>query len=163
MREALDIRSFESSVAERISKVLWIITRTSVRLEDRTCDRILVRGLESEIDLGTTPSIEIVAHEVDHQRVDLKVDVSAPCYARLSYAYFPFLEVTVDGKPVEVLETAGCFIALKLEPGEREIALQARLSPLRRGLLWIGLAASLGMGALVVREKYRKFKRPLPS
>ena len=163
MREALDIRSFESSVAERISKVLWIITRTSVRLEDRTCDRILVRGLESEIDLGTTPSIEIVAHEVDHQRVDLKVDVSAPCYARLSYAYFPFLEVTVDGKPVEVLETAGCFIALKLEPGEREIALQARLSPLRRGLLWIALAASLGMGALVVREKYRKFKRPLPS
>ncbi len=139
---------------EAMARALEIIARTGVQrpLGSLACERILVRDLEGQRDLGTTPEARVVSHVVRRQEVEMKVEVSADCYARLAYAYFPYLRVSVDGKPVRPLQTAGRFMALPLEAGVHEIAIEARLSPLRRGLLALSAVSLVMALALVVRE-----------
>ena len=139
---------------EAIARALEIIARTGVHrpLGSLSCERILVRDMEGEQDLGTTPEARVVSHVVRRQDVEMKVEVSADCYARLAYAYYPYLRVTIDGKPVRPLQTAGRFMALPLEAGEHVIAIEARLSPLRRGLLALAAVSLVLALALVVRE-----------
>ena len=133
--------------------MLGIILRTGLQPgSGLACERILIRGLEGERDLGTTPTARVLAHRVDHQQVEMRVAVSARCHARLAYGYFPYLQVTVDGSPVEPMETAGRFMAVPLEAGEHDIAIRARLSPLRKGLLLLAGVCLAGALALVLRE-----------
>ena len=88
-------------------------------------------------------------HKAWNQRVAMCVYVSEPCFARLAYAYYPHLDVTVNGKPAVPLQTAGRFIALRLDAGEHRIVLEPRLSPLRRWLLIVDVGLLIA-GALVV-------------
>ena len=145
---------FGEDLEDRVARMLWIIQRTGVHPGGgRSCERILVRGVEGERDLGTTPTAQVLAHRVDHQQVEMRVAVSATCHARLAYGYWPYLQVTVDGTPVQPMETAGRFMAIPLEAGEHDIAIRARLSPLRKGLVLLSgvcLAAAL---ALVIRSE----------
>ena len=147
--------NLDSLSAHAISRVCWIIGEMGIRPNDNACERIFVRDQEGS-DLGTGPTAQVLAHVVRHQRVEMKVSISETCYARLSYAYFPYLQITVDGMPVQPLETAGRFIALPLEAGEHDIVIQARLSPLRRGLIGFGVVMLLGTLALVFMEHKRK-------
>ncbi|MDE2698586.1 MAG: hypothetical protein OXI23_06940, partial [Gemmatimonadota bacterium] len=126
-----------------------------IRPQNNSCENIFIRDREGS-DLGTEPTAQVLAHVVRHQRVEMKVATSEACYARLSYAYFPYLHITVDGTPVEPLETAGRFIALPLEAGEHDIVIQARLSPLRRGLIGFSGVMLLVALALVFIEQKRK-------
>ena len=136
------------------ARALEIIARTGLQrpLGSLACERILVRDVEGQRDLGTTPTARVVSHVVRRQEVEMKVEVSADCYARLAYAYFPYLRVSVDGKQVRPLQTAGRFIALPLDAGEHDLVIEARLSPLRRGLLALAAVSLVVALALVFRE-----------
>ncbi len=147
--------NLDSLSARAISRVFWIIGEMGIRPHDNTCERIFIRNREGS-DLGTEPTAQVLAHVVRHQQVQMKVAISQACYARLSYAYFPYLQITVDGTPVEPLETAGRFIALPLEAGEHDIVIQARLSPLRRGLIGFSGVMLLVALALAFMEHKRK-------
>ena len=140
---------------EAIHRALEIIARTGLHrpLGSLACDRILVREVEGVRDLGTTPTARVVSHVVRHQEVEMNVEVSADCYARLAYAYYPYLQVTIDGKPVRPLQTAGRFMALPLEAGEHVITIKAGLSPLRRGLLVLAAVSLVVALVLVFREQ----------
>ena len=145
----------DSLSTRSISQVLWIIGKMGTRPQNNSCEHIFIRGQEGS-DLGTEPTAQVLAHVVRHQQVQMKVAISEACYARLSYAYFSYLQITVDGTPVEPLETAGRFIALPLDAGEHDIVIQARLSPLRRGLIGFSAVMLLGALALVFVEQKRK-------
>ncbi len=147
--------NLDSLSARAISRVFWIIGEMGIRPQENACERIFIRNREGS-DLGTGPTAQVLAHVVRHQRVEMKVSISETCYARLAYAYFPYLQITVDGTPVEPLETAGRFIALPLEAGEHDIVIQAQLSPLRRGLIGFSVVMLLGILALVFMEHKRK-------
>ncbi len=147
--------NLDSLSARSISQVFWIIGEMGIRPHENACERIFIRDKE-ENDLGTEPTAQVLAHVVRHQQVQMKVAISEACYARLSYAYFPYLQITVDGTPVEPLETAGRFIALPLEAGEHDIVIQARLSPLRRGLIGFSVVMLLGTLALAFMEHKQK-------
>ena len=147
--------NLDSLSARSISQVFWIIGEMGIRPHENACERIFIRDKE-ENDLGTKPTAQVLAHVVRHQQVQMKVAISEACYARLSYAYFPYLQITVDGTPVQPLETAGRFIALPLEAGEHDIVIQARLSPLRRGLIGFSVVMLLGTLALAFMEHKQK-------
>ena len=147
--------NLDSLSARAISQVFWIIGEMGIRPHDNTCERIFIRDREGS-DLGTEPTAQVLAHVVRHQQVQMKVAISEACYARLAYAYFPYLQITVNGTPVVPLETAGRFIALPLEAGEHDIVIQARLSPLRRGLIGFAVVMLLGTLGLVFMEQKRK-------
>ena len=158
---------FGEGLDDPVAQALWIIVQMGLHQpigDTLSCERILVRGKEDESDLGTRPKAQVLSHRVDHQQVEMRVAISARCYARLSYAYFPYLQVTVDGMPVQPMQTAGRFIALPLEAGERDIVLKAQLSPLRRGLLVLSGILFVGALALVLREhKHLKKKTAQPG
>jgi len=116
-------------------------------------ERILVRDIPRTLDLGAQPLIEVLDHRVYGQRVSLQVRTDRPSFARLAYAYFPFLEITVDGQPTPFMQTAGRFIALELDAGEHTIEIKARISPLRRNLLIFSVALLLGAAFLIRRER----------
>ena len=100
--------------------------------------------------------MEVLEHRVWNQRVELRIRTSSACFARLSYAYYPYLRVTVNGREVAPLRTAGRFIALRLSGGEHQIVLEPVLSPLRRGLLILNLVLLAAAAFVWVRMQRRK-------
>ena len=134
---------------------LFLVANARVDLNSRACDRIFVVDAEGK-ELDTNPAAEVLEHTVRMQRVDLKLRVSEACFARLAYSYFPHLRVTVDGREVAPLRTAGGFMAVQLEAGEHDLVLEAELSPLRRGLLAVNLLYLAATAFLFVDNRRRK-------
>ena len=134
---------------------LFLVANARVDPNSRACDRIFVLDAEGQ-KLGTNPEVEVLEHTVRTQRVDLKLRVSEACFARLAYSWFPHLRVTVDGREVAPLRTAGGFMAVQLEAGEHHLVLEAELSPLRRGLLAVNLLYMAATVVLFVDNRRRK-------
>lgn len=136
----------------------WIIRETGVDLPNRTCEQIWLaaqgdaEGTEFPMQVVGTAQVEVLAHRVWPQRVELRVQTASPCFIRLAYSYYPSLSVSVDGELVEPWETADRFIALPVSPGVHDIALQASLSPLRRGLAILSLCALAAIGGFRVAQ-----------
>ena len=136
--------------------LMKLVKAMGVNHVKNTCDQILLAGYTGGEDLGTSPSVEVVEHRVWNQRVEMVIRTSSPCFARLAYAYYPYLSVTVNGNMVVPYETAGRFIAVRLGEGEHRIVLKPVLSPLRRGLLTLNIvlvAACLGYFGWRVRHR----------
>jgi hypothetical protein len=118
-----------------------------------TCRQVLLRAQTKPLDLGTSPEVEVLSHRVWNQRVELQVRTSDACFARLAYAYYPYLRVVVDGKIAQTLETADRFIALRLDRGEHLIVLEPFLSPMRRALLALDIVLLAAAGLVLIRRR----------
>jgi hypothetical protein len=129
-----------------------------------SCERFLLLDYSGEDDLGGDPAVRVLEHRVWNEKVRMRVQTSSRCFARLSYAFYPFLEVTVDGREVAPLQTADRFIVVPLEAGTHDIELAARLSPLRQALLGLDIALLIGLGLLAAfeRGRVRRWWRQLP-
>ena len=135
--------------------LVWLARNMKVNFDESTCERIFLMGSKRDEDLGTAPAVDVLSHIVSNQRVEMRVRVSDASFARLPYAYYPHLSVTVNGTEVPFMQTATRFIALRLEAGIQEIVVEPRLSPLRRVLLWVDLVLVAG-GALVIWRSLRR-------
>ena len=133
----------------------FLVLSMGIDPQTLVCEQIYVVGADGRW-LGTNPEVEVLEHTVRMQRVDLKLRVTEACFARLAYSYFPHLRVTVDGREVVPLRTAGGFMAVQLEAGEHDLTLEAELSPLRRGLLAINLACLAATAYLFIGNRRRK-------
>ena len=138
-----------------VARVGTLIEAMELDLDAGRLGRVLLTDFGPEVDLGTWPRATVLQHKVWNQRVEMRVKVSADCFARLAYAHYPYLSVRVNGTEVTPYVTAGRFIALRLNAGEHEIVLEPFLSPLRRGLLALDIGL-LALGAfLCYRERMR--------
>ena len=154
----MDSQEFDAGFTETVIDSyhpLFLVANTRVDPQTRVCERIYVLDAEGR-ELGTNPAVEVLEHTVRMQRVDLKLRVSEACFARLAYSYFPHLRLTVDGREVAPLRTAGGFMAVHLEAGEHDLTLEAELSPLRRGLLAVNLLYLGATAYLFVSNRRRK-------
>ena len=133
--------------------VVWLVQRSGVDLASKTCQRIFLLDYRGEQDLGTDPAVEVREHRVWNAKVELRVHVSAACFARLAYSYFPYLRVTVDGEEVTPMQTAGHFMAIPLAAGEHRIVITPYLSPLRRGLLALDMLVLCGAIWIWAKER----------
>ena len=125
-------------------RAYWLVQAMEIDLPSRRCARIfLADEVEPPAPVDPDAEVELLGHRVWHERAELRLHVSKPCFVRLAYAHYPHLLVSVDGTAVEPLMTAGRFIALRLDSGEHVIRIEAQLSPLRRGLLALAVALSL--------------------
>ena len=98
----------------------------------------------AELGAGTTPlTLDIKDFKVDIAHVALRYHASVDAFAQLSFSYFPFLDLRIDGLAVPFSRSAFNFIVLTLPAGEHLITLDARASPLRRKAFLITLAATL--------------------
>ncbi len=137
---------------------LWTIRAMEVHPTENSCEVIYLRGATMARAFEEGAQATVITHEVWNERVSLQVRVSAACFARLAYSYYPFLEVRVDGEPVEAWQTAGGFIALELAGGDHQIELLPRLSPWRRGMLLLA-GILLLVGGILCWYEQRRFSR----
>ena len=152
IQQNITLKGEELERIEKVFPISWIIDKMEVE-NNNTCKQILLRGDTPERDMGTSPRVDLLSHQVWNQRVEMRVRISAPCFARLAYSFSPHLRVRVDDQVVHPFETAGRFIALPLDPGEHLIVLEPHLSPLRRGLLLLDLLL-IGLSAWIwIRER----------
>ena len=143
-----------SGVQDPEARVLSLIQTMGVNSDAGTCRQVVVADTPFHQDLGGSPSAQVLSHRVWNQRVQLRLRVTGPCFARLSYSHYPYLRVTVDGQEVEAMVTAGRFIAVRLDAGEHTIRLEPLLSPLRRLLLGLDIVL-LAAGAVVLIHQRR--------
>jgi hypothetical protein len=120
---------------DRVAHLKHVIDNMKINVRNHTSQRIFVANDEVAEHLGTEQQLEVISHQVWNQRVLLNVRVTAPCFARLAYALYPYLGVYVNGERVQPIRTAGDFLAVKLDAGVHEIELRPHLSPLRQFLL----------------------------
>ena len=138
-----------------------LLQAMDVDIRNRTCRQILLADANAAEDLGTSPRVEVLAHRVWNQRVELVVHSSAACFARLAYTAYPYQRVTVNGRDARAYTTAGHFVALKLGPGESRIVLEPRLSPLRFSLLIVDVMLLLAAVAVLIGPRF--VRRTSPS
>jgi len=134
-------------------RTAWLVRHTGVDLPPRSCERIWLLEEKTKRELEVVPTVELLVHRVQLQRVELQLRLSAPGFARLAYAWYPHLQVEVDGQQVIPWKTAGHYIALPLEAGDHRILLEPHLSPLRRSLLLFNLILLILSGWLLWRRR----------
>jgi hypothetical protein len=121
--------------ARQMVAVIWAAETMQADPANRTCQSLPLLEWQGPEYLGALPQVELLEHRVWDQRAELRLRLDAPAYARLAYAYYPYLAVEVDGQRVAPFQTVDHFIALKLDAGEHKVVLTPYLSPLRRALL----------------------------
>lgn len=149
-------RVFQGGVDEdRVARFERMVADMQVNVRSHTSQNILLNRGERAEHLGTAPQLELISHQVWNQRVLMQVRVTEPCFARLSYAHYPYLGVYVNGESITPLNTADDFIAMKLDAGVHEIELLPHLSPLRRFFLGVDIMILVGAGVLWWRRRKR--------
>ena len=133
-----------------LSDFVKLLQSMDVDIKNHTCEQILVTDEHATEDLGTSSRVEVLAHRLWNQRVELVVRTSAACFARLAYTAYPHQRITVNGGEVRPYTTAGRFVALKLGPGESRIVLEPTLSPLRFTLLIVDVVLLLAAAVILV-------------
>ena len=146
----MDEREARRMQSLALSDFVKLLQSMDVDIKNRTCEQILVTDEHAKEDLGTSPRVEVLAHRLWNQRVELVVRTSAACFARLAYTAYPHQRITVNGGEVRPYTTAGRFVALKLGPGESRIVLEPTLSPLRFSLLIVDVVLLLAAAVILV-------------
>jgi hypothetical protein len=112
------------------------------------------------MDSGPAPvpvAVRVLNHKLQPQSVSLTYDLSAPGYIQLSYGYYPYLNVYLDGEPVSATESVFGLIVFRSPAGQHTVDLKPYLSPLRQVLLagagaWLIVAAIIWMKSSGTRQ-----------
>ena len=158
---ALNSRGLDPEFAQLLVEAydtLFLLSNSGVDVAGSTCKRIFASDARAR-RLGTRPQLQLLEHTVSTQRVELRAHVSEPCFARLAYAYYPFLRLSVDGVETEFVRTAGGFMAIEMSAGEHEISIEPYLSPIRRGFLVFDLLYLAVTAGMFVRPQHIRHLR----
>ena len=97
---------------------------------------------------GSALTARVGEHLMESQYVRMDYELSSPAYLQLSYSYYPYLRVILDGAEVETFPTAFGLIGLQSPAGGHTLEIVPYLSPFRRAVLVINLAALLLLAVL---------------
>ena len=75
--------------------------------------------------------VDVVEHYMESQYVRIEYNMSTPAYLQLSYSYYPYLRVLIDGKPVKTFATSFGLLGLESPAGAHIIEIVPYLSDLR--------------------------------
>ncbi len=75
--------------------------------------------------------VDVVDHHMESQYVRIEYSMSTPAYLQLSYSYYPYLRVLIDGKPVKTFATSFGLLGLESPAGVHTIEIVPYLSDLR--------------------------------
>jgi hypothetical protein len=134
-----------------------IIDAMNISIGDNNAGVIFVRDADNAvIGSESKPTVRVVNFEASPTSVAMVVESSADAFARLSYSYFPWVDVYVNGQKAEVYQTEFSFMAIKLGKGESTIELRSSLSSSQKlfGIISI-LAAVLVIALLLIRPAGR--------
>ena len=88
-------------------------------------------------------AIDIKNHVMKAQHVSIDYYLSSTAYVQLSYAYYPYLHVMIDGEQTEKFPTAFGLIGIVAPKGVHTIEIVPYLSPLRQVTIFVSVATFL--------------------
>ncbi len=97
---------------------------------------------------GSVLTASVSNHSMESQYVRMDYELSSTAYLQLSYSYYPYLRVKIDGAEVETFPTAFGLIGLQSPSGGHTLEIIPYLSPLRRVVIAINMAALLLLAVL---------------
>ncbi len=135
-----------SSIHTRTAQLSGLVSAMDIDIERGSSRQIFVLDAKDAAHLAANPQVSVQKHVVRNEAVELHISMSDSGFVRLSYAYFPGLRVTVNGREVNPIVTQFNFMALPIGAGSHTISIEPRLSRLRTILLLLGcLSVALGM------------------
>lgn len=108
--------------------------------------------------------LTVIEHKVKTNKVTIVAEATAYGYAQLSYAYYPWMEVRVDGKKTEVYKSAFKLMVIKLSEGRHTIEITPKLTPLRKTTTAVSLITLAAVtAALLPLQRIFKRNRKTPE
>ena len=101
---------------------------------------------------GSNIKSHVSDHVIESQYVRIDYSLSSTAYLQLSYSYYPYLRVMIDGVEVSKFPTAFGLIGIVAPEGSHVIEIEPYLSPLRRVTYVISVATFLLLGLLYIRS-----------
>jgi hypothetical protein len=132
MRLPFENREIDSAAVDAIVMRMNISGNTAALLP-------LKEGSNESLGNGTLV-LKINSVKTELTKVSLEVELNMPAYLMLAYAYYPWLEVKMDGTSAKYSRTAFNTIAIKAGEGTHHIEITGHPSPLRRNLFYIAIA-----------------------
>ena len=104
---------------------------------------VLGRAAATLGDGAAAPLLDIEEFKVDIDHASIGYRAAAASFAQLSFSYFPYLDVRLDGQPLAFSRSAFNLLVVELPAGRHVVSIEARVSPLRRTAFLITLAATV--------------------
>lgn len=106
-------------------------------------------------------SPKLLEYHLDSQRFLIRFTAEAAGYVRVPFAYYPFLNVRLNGEKAEFYQTVMNFIVLEIPaPGEYTLEMLPSVSPARKSGLIISLIAltAIVSGVVYLKKRDARFK-----
>jgi hypothetical protein len=114
-----------------------------------------VSRLKSNGPSEQKPEFVITETSELHSSFRMKYRSSSDGYVNLSYSYFPWNHVEIDGTRIPAIRSAFNFIVVPVPKGEHTLTLKAGISDLREVLLYVAIGSTLVLAAGLIMMKLR--------
>jgi hypothetical protein len=98
-------------------------------------------------------SVWLLSHRLEPQRVSLTYELSARGYVQLSYSYYPYLEVWLDGARVPAVASPLGFVVFESDAGTHTVELVPYLSAWRVAVVAASVLVAAICVVLAVRDR----------
>ncbi len=110
--------------------------------------------------LNTTSDGESVSFEINnaketHSSFDIEFKSSSPGYLHLSYSYFPFNRVEVDGQETKAYRSAEHFTVVQIPSGKHKLTITAHISKTRHILIYVALILAIVLSFVSIFKAYK--------
>lgn len=116
-------------------RVKNIISRMGINREKKLSKVLLTTSAgdyQPGVDGKNPLSIELINEDVKNTTISMKIKADEDCFLRLSYTYYPHMEIYIDEKRISPLKSAFEFIILPFPAGEHRVFIKYTWSQLRK-------------------------------
>ena len=100
-------------------------------------------------------SFEISNAKETHSSFAIEFKSSSPGYLHLSYSYFPFNRVEVDGQETKAHRSAEHFTVVQIPSGKHKLSITAHISKTRYILIYVALITAIVLGSGLIFKAYK--------
>jgi hypothetical protein len=122
-----------------VDRSVAIIEKMESDLEYGRFARIFVDEPALVRTLAQVPFMRALGQRVWVDRAEIAFELTSTAFCRLSYGYYPGLDIRLDGRPAEYFRTTDGFIGMEIPAGRHRIDISGQQSPLRKALLIVNV------------------------
>jgi hypothetical protein len=160
-REYFDPETYDYDPALYESAVLPLVAYMGIDRKTATARALLA----DSADFAAAPQpdaprqLAIERFEVTLETATIDYELDAEAFGRLSFTWFPYLDVRVDDEPIPFHPSAMGSILVRLPAGAHTISVRGVASPLRKQTFAFSLAVLVGI-FVVPGRAFRRFESP---